>query len=229
MHRELCERVYIPLRNWLVPLKRIDSLLSNLNNYGTQEWESYKNHANYLIFQLDKYYENSVTDLNRRLDEYRKDHDFLQKRLNDLIIDRFSKWLDQSLRKYTIEAVIVSGNELYKDVRDIVIEDTVVTAAPRDTTKKLTIHWQTDRNIRKIQIGDKPDPEYVEIDYDEFISTIQEIAKTVEKDESLSFLINLLRKVMTGSSKLVNLLTVELGKNDREIAEKYGIDKCGIS
>lgn len=218
-HRELSEKVYLPIMKWLYPLKDVNSLFSVLKvdtviekpNIRDNDWHNVKWNLPYLVYQMDRIYEEHIKKTGNLLMNYKKIHGNFINKLNKLIISvvcpsRSSGIVKLYSRNPDDLITYICSEELMEELLTNLKENNgEIEWWIRDVNHSITSDHNS--NIRPL-------------DYKEFKSKVDEVREKIKSDKGISSWFELLKEITNEANKLLNQLEAEISKDEKAIEVK---------
>ena len=212
-HRELSEKVYLPIIKWLCPLRDINSLFSVLKggtvgekpNIRDNRWLNVKWDLPYLVYQIDRNYEERIKKIDNLLMNYKKIHEQFMDKLNKLIISVACP----SRPSGTVKLYSRNPDNLITYICSEELMEELLTKLKENNGK---IEWW----IR----GDGSNQDIKSLDYEEFKSKVDEVKEKIKSDSEISSWFELLKEITNEANKLLNQLEAEISKDEKAIEVK---------
>ncbi|OHE58402.1 MAG: hypothetical protein A2Z47_08390 [Thermodesulfovibrio sp. RBG_19FT_COMBO_42_12] len=115
-HRELSEKVYLPIIEWLSPLKDVHLLCGStydVNRIIQEGWLSYKKSLPYVVYLMDSAFELRIKRICGLFSEYKKVHEQFIQRLNSVIAKVIYPFND------SMKTIRVHGENTFKPLRHV--------------------------------------------------------------------------------------------------------------
>ncbi|MBI2557368.1 MAG: hypothetical protein HY607_10270 [Planctomycetes bacterium] len=217
-HRELSEKVYLPIRKWLYPLRDVNSMFSVLDgtagkgelNIRDNNWHNVKWNLPYLVYQIDRNYEERIKKIDNLLIEYKKIHEQFMDKLNNLITNVVYPSRDSGIVKLyrtpdKLITYICSEELMEKLLTDL-----------KGNNGKIKWYIRADTQM----ITNDTNPNIKPFDYKEFKSKVDEIEEKIKSDREISSWFELLKDITKEANKLLDQLETEISKDEKVIEAK---------
>lgn len=261
-HREMCERVYIPLKRLLSPLsvhtRLLDLFFYNYPDgevarivekyrgipYGISRWQSIKKDMHYFIYQLDEEYSKRLLKINSLFDDYWEGRGQFQDELDRTVLSVWKGMFDSNTDWEHVRSIKIANDVFLIDLKELLVFRGLIEvrrdeaafdrfralagdldAFMEEVKKREELYWG-------IRMNTKPE-KYVVISFkheadlpwvirhgviDEFV---REVGERIRVDKQLVERIASVRLISSETSKLIQDLETEIGRNEKSIGEKY--------
>jgi hypothetical protein len=211
-HRELSEKIYLPIMKWLYPLRNVNSLFSILKvdtvvekpNIRDNDWHNVKWNLPYLVYQIDRIYEEHIKKIDNLLMNYKKIHENFINKLNRLIISVVCPSRSSGIVK------------LYGCNPD----DLITYICSEELMEELLTKLKENNGKIEWRILDSQSIDIKSLDYKGFISKVDEIKERVKRDMEISSQFGLFQEITNEANKLLDQLEIEISKDEKVIEAK---------
>lgn len=212
-HRELSEKVYLPIKKWLYPLRDVNSMFSVLDgtagkgelNIRDNNWHNVKWNLPYLVYQIDRNYEERIKKIDNLLIEYKKIHEQFMDKLNKLITSVVCPSRSSGIVK------LYSRNP----------DDLITYICSEERMGKLLTNLKENNGKIEWRIRDVSQSiDIKSLDYKEFKSKVDEIKERIKSDTEISSQFGLLKDITKEANKLLDQLEAEISKDEKAIEVK---------
>ena len=213
-HRELSEKVYLPIMKWLNPLRDVNSMFLILDgtagkgelNIKDNNWHNVKWNLPYLVYQIDRNYEERIKKIDNLLSDYKKIYEQFIDNLNKLITNVVYPPRDSGIVKLYSR----NPDKLITYICSEKLMEELLTDLKENNGK---IEW-------RIHGGAQSIPDTKPFDYKGFISKVDEIKEKIRSDTGMSSQFGLLKEINKETNKLLDQLETEISKDEKVIGEK---------
>lgn len=218
-HRELSEKVYLPIRKWLYPLRDVNSMFSVLKvdtvvekpNIRDNDWHNVKWNLPYLVYQMDRIYEEHIKKIDNLLMNYKKIHGNFINNLNKLI----TNVVCLSRHSETIKLYSRNPDDLITYICSEELMEELLTNLKENNGK---IEWYIRADTQ--MITSDTNPNIKPFDYEGFILKVDEIKEKIRINTEISPQFRLLKEIPMETNKLLDQLETEISKDEKVIEAK---------
>lgn len=209
-HRELSEKVYLPIMKWLNPLRDVNSMFYVLDgtagkgvlNIRDNNWHNVKYNLPYLVYQMDRIYEEHIKKIDNLLMNYKKIHGNFRDKLNSLIV----KVVCPSRHAGTIKLFSRNPDDLITYICSEELMEKLLTNLKENNGK---IEWRILEANQSIEIKS--------LDYKEFKSKVDEVNERIKSDTEINSWFGLLKEITKEAKELIDKLEAEISKDEKAI------------
>ncbi len=234
-HRELCEKVYSNVKEWLMPFCNIKGFFEKFRYFGVEEWKVFRDKLPYFVYQLDKEYMESILKINIAIDDF-KSIEFTSKiksKIELFIIDVFCRSLFISTSEIKIERVMVrelgcpGGATIIQNIINLFCLDDLMDIFLKKCKVSHNVYWRlldgSGGNKVLFLTDNKDDESFQSLDLNNFELILNEIDEQIKNNKDFNSWVGLVRVVVRETERLITNLEMELGRNDESIAKKFNI------
>lgn len=234
-HRELCEKVYSNLKEWLMPLCNIKDFFEKIWFFGVEEWKVFRDKLPYFVYQLDKEYMESIMRINMAIDDLKR-IEFTSKiksKIERFIVDVFCNWIVKDKNEIKIERVMVrelglgKGAAFIQNIINLFCLDDLMGTFLKKCKTSGNIYWRllnSNGGKKVLFLSDEKDDEsFQSLDLSNFELVLNEIKEEIKNRVEFNSWVELIRMVFRETERLIADFEMELGRNDESIAEKFNI------
>jgi hypothetical protein len=234
-HRELCEKVYSNVKEWLMPFCNIKDFFGKFQYFGVEEWKVFRNKLPYFVYQLDKEYMESILKINTAIDDF-KNLEFTSKiksKIEIFIIDVFCKSLSINTSEIKIGRVMVrelgypgQANIIQNIINLFCLEDLMGIFLKKCKVSR-KVYWKlldgVGRNRVLFLSDNKDDESFQSLDLNKFEFVLNEVFEQIKNNKDFNSWVGLVRLVVHETERLIANLEMEMSRNDESIAKKFNI------
>lgn len=218
-HRELCEKVYLLIIDWLSPLMNVHDLCESsykVNRIVEDSWLTYKRSLPYVVYLIDAAFELRIKKICGLFIEYKKEYKQFSQTLNSVIAKIIYPFND------SMKTIRVSGEgTLHPLIGYICSKEQMKFLLEYIKTSHKVIWGYDDANGN--YVDESHDSKIRPLTYDDFVSKADEINSKIEADAELNSYRDLLQKVVNESIEFIKQLEDHVSLDDRGIAKRYEI------